>query len=140
MPLKDRISPSPVNGPSRMLLFLRCVHEPTESHEPGWGCPSHTLNIDRFGLLPVQTNRPFDVIRLRQRQRCEVLAIERLELKARGARIVLVNDPNIDPMAMLQLKQKHSDIYRFDGEQLLLDVTKFEQSEEAQAFVDQSLV
>ena len=77
---------------------------------------------------------------MRLRQRCEVLAIERLELKARGTRIVFVNHPNIDPMAMLQLKQKHSDIYRFDGEQLLPDVTKFEQSEEAQGFVDQSLV
>ena len=47
--------------------------------------------------------------------------------------------PNIDPMAMLQLIQKHSDIYRFDGKQVLRVVKPFEESEEAQTFVDQLL-
>ena len=93
--------------------------------------------IDRFGLLPAQTNQLFDVMRLRQR--CEVLAIEPLELNAGGARIVFANDPDIEPVAMFQLIQKHSDIYRFDGKQILPVVKKFEQLEEAQAFVDRLL-
>ena len=46
--------------------------------------------IDRFGLLPVQTERLFDVMRLRQR--CESLGVERLELNPGGARIVFDTD------------------------------------------------
>ena len=93
--------------------------------------------IDRFGLLPVQTERLFDVMRLRQR--CETLGIERLELNPGGARIVFGNDPNIDPMTLIQIIQKHNDIYKFDGKQILRVIKPFAESEEAQTFVDELL-
>jgi len=73
--------------------------------------------IDRFGLLPEQTERLFDVMRLRQR--CEAIGVERLELNPGGARVVFANDPRIDPMALIQIIQKHNDIYKFDGKQIL---------------------
>ncbi len=93
--------------------------------------------IDRFGLLPEQTNRLFDVMRLRQR--CEAMAIERLELNPGGGRIVFATEPKIDPMALIQMLQKHSSIYRFDGKQILRIIKPFADSDEAQAFVDQLL-
>jgi transcription-repair coupling factor (superfamily II helicase) len=90
--------------------------------------------IDRFGLLPEQTERLFDVMRLRQR--CEALGVERLELNAGGARIVFGNDPKIDPMVLVQIIQKHNTIYKFDGKQVLRVNKTFAESEEAQEFVD----
>ena len=93
--------------------------------------------IDRFGLLPPQTDRLFDVMRLRQR--CEQLGIERLELNAAGGRIVFAAEPNIDPMALIQAIQRHSNIYRFDGKQVLRIIKSFDESSEAQVFVDELL-
>ena len=93
--------------------------------------------IDRFGLLPVQTERLFEVMRLRQR--CETLGIDRMELNPGGARMVFANEPNIDPMALLKIIQRHSDIYKFDGKQVLRVIKSFEESEAAQVFVDELL-
>lgn len=93
--------------------------------------------IDRFGLLPTQTDRLFDVMRLRQR--CEQLGIERLELNPGGGRIIFDTDPKIDPMTLIQTLQRHSDIYRFDGKQTLRIIKAFAESSEAQEFVDQLL-
>lgn len=93
--------------------------------------------IDRFGLLPEQTERLFDVMRLRQR--CELMGIERLEINAGGARLVFGAEPAIDPMTLIQIIQRQSDIYKFDGKQVLRIIKTFEGSEEAQAFVDELL-
>ncbi|MFK7854406.1 MAG: transcription-repair coupling factor [Granulosicoccus sp.] len=93
--------------------------------------------IDRFGLLPPQTDRLFDVMRLRMR--CEALGIERLELNAGGGRIVFATEPKIDPMALIQILQRDSKIYRFDGKQVLRIIKNFEQTSDAQDFVDQLL-
>ncbi|ASJ75015.1 transcription-repair coupling factor [Granulosicoccus antarcticus] len=93
--------------------------------------------IDRFGLLPPQTDRLFDVMRLRQR--CEQLGIERLELNAAGGRIVFSPEPKIDPMALIQTIQRHSSTYRFDGKQVLRIIKSFEESSEAQAFLNELL-
>lgn len=93
--------------------------------------------IDRFGLLPPATNRLFDVMRLRQR--CETMAIERMELNTGGGRLVFAEEPNIDPMALIQLIQRKKDIYRFDGKQTLRIIKPFEDSEQGQAFVDELL-
>ena len=93
--------------------------------------------IDRFGLLPPQTERLFDVMRLRQR--CESLGIERLELNTEGGRLVFAPEPNIDPMALIQIIQRHNDIYRFDGKQVLRIIKSFEQGSDAQDFIDQLL-
>lgn len=93
--------------------------------------------IDRFGLLPTQTDRLFDVMRLRHR--CELLGIERLELNPGGGRIIFDAIPKIDPMTLIQILQRHSDIYRFDGKQTLRIIKPFAESSEAQEFTDQLL-
>ena len=93
--------------------------------------------IDRFGLLPPQTERLFDVMRLRLR--AEMLGIERLELGAGGGRIIFANEPNVDPMALIQLIQRDSDIYRFDGKKVLRIVKAFENIGDGQEFMDQLL-
>ncbi len=117
----------------RLILYKRISHAPD----------SEALRdlkielIDRFGLLPQQTERLFDVMRLRQR--CEALGVERLELNPGGARLVFANDPKIDPMALIQIIQRHSDIYKFDGKQILRVIKPFEESEQAQGFVDELL-
>jgi len=90
--------------------------------------------IDRFGLLPPQTDRLFDVMRLRMR--CESLGIERLELNSAGGRIVFASEPHIDPMALIQILQRDSSIYRFDGKQMLRIIKSFEETSDAQNFVD----
>ncbi len=117
----------------RLILYKRISHAPD----------SEALRelkielIDRFGLLPEQTDRLFDVMRLRQR--CEQLGIERLELNSAGGRIKFSPEPNIDPMALIQILQRNSDVYRFDGKQILRIIKPFEQSVDAQEFVDQLL-
>ncbi|PIE36345.1 MAG: transcription-repair coupling factor [Gammaproteobacteria bacterium] len=73
--------------------------------------------IDRFGLLPPQTERLFEVMRLRQR--CETLGITRLEASESGARLQFVAEPRIDPMTLLTLIQAEPARYRFDGKSTL---------------------
>jgi len=93
--------------------------------------------IDRFGLLPEQTERLFDVMRFRIR--AEAMGIERLELGAAGGRIIFANEPNVDPMALIQLIQRDSDIYRFDGKKVLRIVRSFDELKDGQEFMDQLL-
>lgn len=73
--------------------------------------------IDRFGLLPPQTENLFDATELRQR--CSTLGIERLELNSGGGRIVFTDNPKIDTMVLIQLIQQQPDKYRFDGKKML---------------------
>ncbi|MBX2881511.1 MAG: transcription-repair coupling factor [Granulosicoccus sp.] len=93
--------------------------------------------IDRFGLLPEQTDRLFQVMRIRQR--CEALGIERLELGKQSGRIVFAEQPNIDPAVLIQMIQHDSDTYRFDGQRVLRLVREFESTDAAQQFIDQVL-
>jgi len=117
----------------RLILYKRISHAPD----------SEALRelkielIDRFGLLPVQTDRLFDVMRLRQR--CEQLGVERLELNPGGGRIVFADEPNIDPMALIEILQRQSKVFRFDGKKVLRIIKEFPESADGQAFVDQLL-
>jgi transcription-repair coupling factor (superfamily II helicase) len=90
--------------------------------------------IDRFGLLPIQTEHLFTVMRIRQR--CEQLGIERLEMNAAGGRLVFSPTPNIDPMTLIQLIQRDSSLYRFDGKKVLRISREFEDTDDALAFLD----
>jgi len=93
--------------------------------------------IDRFGLLPPQTERLFDVMRVRLR--CELMGIERLEMNASGGRIVFSNEPNINTMAMIELIQRQSTTYRFDGKKILRISSDLTDTEERQAFLTSSV-
>ncbi len=93
--------------------------------------------IDRFGLLPSQTENLFVATRLRQR--CALLGIERLELSDSGGRILFNDNPSIDPMVLIQLIQKHPDQYRFDGKKVLRFSKSFDTEQARFDFTDQLL-
>ncbi|MDV3467975.1 transcription-repair coupling factor [Stenotrophomonas sp. C3(2023)] len=69
--------------------------------------------IDRFGLLPDPAKYLFAIAELKLR--ANQLGIRKLELGEAGGRIVFESKPNIDPMAVIQLIQKQSNLYSMDG-------------------------
>lgn len=89
--------------------------------------------IDRFGLLPPQTDNLFTSMRLKQR--CQDLGIERLEMRASGGRIVFSTEPKIDPMAIILLIQREPDRYKFDGKQTLRITEEFDSGDDRDGFL-----
>lgn len=69
--------------------------------------------IDRFGLLPDAAKHLFAIAELKLR--ANELGIRKLDLGEAGGRIVFEAKPNIDPMAVIQLIQKQSNLYSMDG-------------------------
>ncbi len=69
--------------------------------------------IDRFGLLPDAAKHLFAIAELKLQ--ANALGIRKLELGEAGGRIVFEARPNIDPMAVIQLIQKQSNLYSMDG-------------------------
>ena len=69
--------------------------------------------IDRFGLLPDPVKHLFAIAELKLQ--ANVLGIRKLELGENGGRIVFEAQPNIDPMAVIQLIQKQPKLYQMDG-------------------------
>ncbi len=93
--------------------------------------------IDRFGLLPFQTENLFEVMRLKQR--CLALGVERLEMNAAGGRVLFTAKPNIDSLELIKLIQTESACYRFDGKKILKIVKEFETPDDTCAFLDKLL-
>ncbi len=69
--------------------------------------------IDRFGLLPEATENLFRSAALRLR--ATSLGIRKLEAGPQGGQILFQAQPNIDPAIIINLVQKHKDVYRLDG-------------------------
>ena len=69
--------------------------------------------IDRFGLLPDAAKHLFAIAELKLQ--ANALGIRKLDLGEAGGRIVFEAKPNIDPMAVIQLIQKQSNLYSMDG-------------------------
>jgi len=90
--------------------------------------------IDRFGLLPPQTENLFNAMRIKQR--CQTLGIEKLEMSTSGGRIVFSKEPKIDPMNLILLIQKEPNRYKFDGKQTLRIIEEFESGDERDIFLD----
>jgi len=93
--------------------------------------------IDRFGLLPPQTENLFNAMRIKQR--CQALGIERLEIGRGGGRIVFSAEPKIDPMTIITLIQREPNRYKFDGKQTLRISENFEETEARDDFLDSLL-
>lgn len=72
--------------------------------------------IDRFGLLPEATQNLFRQTRLRVR--ATLLGIRKIEASAAGASIWFASDTSVDPMAIVEMVQTESDVFRFDGSRL----------------------
>ena len=84
--------------------------------------------------MPEQTSNLFAVMEIKQR--CSELGIERLEMNAAGGRIIFNKKPNIDSMALIELIQKQSKVYRFDGQQLLRVTKEFDDAAQTAEFLD----
>ncbi|MDY6978709.1 MAG: transcription-repair coupling factor [Pseudomonadota bacterium] len=69
--------------------------------------------IDRFGLLPDPVKNLFAVTQLKLR--ALPLGIRKIELGEEGGRILFVEQPDIDPMRIIQLIQQHPNEYKLDG-------------------------
>ena len=69
--------------------------------------------IDRFGLLPDAAKHLFAIAELKLR--ANELGIRKIDLGEAGGRIVFEAKPNIDPMSVIQLIQKQSNLYSMDG-------------------------
>ena len=69
--------------------------------------------IDRFGLFPDAVKNLFAVAELKRA--ATELGIRKLDLGENGGRIVFDKDPNIDPMAVIQMIQKQPKLYAMDG-------------------------
>ncbi len=73
--------------------------------------------IDRFGLLPEQTQTLFAIHELRFK--AKVLGIRKIDVYDQGGRIVFEKEPNIEPMTIIQLIQSQPAKYKLDGQDKL---------------------
>ena len=69
--------------------------------------------IDRFGLLPQQTKHLFQVAELRQKARA--IGVKRVDFGETGGRIEFNEDTSANPVALLELIQRHPFDYQLQG-------------------------
>jgi len=83
--------------------------------------------IDRFGLLPEQTKRLFEVAELRQKARA--IGVRRVDFGETGGSIEFNEDTRANPVALLELIQRQPFDYKMQGShklRLTFDVEKVE--------------
>ena len=69
--------------------------------------------IDRFGLLPQQTKHLFQVAELRQKARA--IGVRRVDFGESGGRIEFNEDTSANPVALLEMIQRHPFDYKLQG-------------------------
>lgn len=69
--------------------------------------------IDRFGLLPEATKNLFKLTEIKLK--AQALGIRKIEAGPKGGRIEFEEQPNIDPMVIIQLIQKQPQNYKLEG-------------------------
>jgi len=69
--------------------------------------------IDRFGLLPDQVKILFEITALKLK--ATRVGIKKLDIGSTGGRLVFVEQPNIDPIQIIELIQSEPKRYRLDG-------------------------
>jgi len=69
--------------------------------------------IDRFGLLPESTKNLFAVTEVKLQ--AEKAGISKIDTNDNGFRVIFTERPNINPMKLIELIQKQSSIYHFNG-------------------------
>jgi len=73
--------------------------------------------IDRFGLLPEPLKHLFRITRIKLQTL--VLGVEKIDVGEQHGKIVFNQNPNIDPLKIIELIQNDPQQYRFDGKQTL---------------------
>ena len=69
--------------------------------------------IDRFGLLPQQTKYLFQIAELRQKARA--IGVRRVDFGETGGRIEFTEDTTANPVALLEMIQRHPSDYKLQG-------------------------
>ncbi|HEY5971901.1 MAG TPA: transcription-repair coupling factor [Pseudoxanthomonas sp.] len=69
--------------------------------------------IDRFGLFPDAVKHLFAIAELKLT--ATAMGLRKLDLGENGGRIVFESQPNIDPMAVIQMIQKQPKLYAMEG-------------------------
>ncbi len=73
--------------------------------------------IDRFGLLPEPLKMLFRVTELKLK--AAALGITKIDVGAGGGRLIFDEQPNVDPMRVIQLIQSQSKVYKLEGSEKL---------------------
>jgi transcription-repair coupling factor (superfamily II helicase) len=73
--------------------------------------------IDRFGLLPEQTQTLFAIHELRFK--AKAIGIRKIDVYDQGGRIIFEQEPNIEPMTIIQLIQSQPAKFKLDGQDKL---------------------
>jgi transcription-repair coupling factor (superfamily II helicase) len=73
--------------------------------------------IDRFGLLPEQTKTLFQLTELKLK--ATPLGITKIDIGDKGGRITFCEQPDIDPVRIIQLIQNDPAVYKLDGNERL---------------------
>lgn len=73
--------------------------------------------IDRFGLLPEQVQTLFAIHELRLK--AKTIGIRKIDVYEQGGRIIFEQEPNIEPIVIIQLIQSQANKYKLDGQDKL---------------------
>ncbi len=112
---------------SRLILYKRIASAPTQNALD----ELRVEMIDRFGLLPESTKNLFSVTRVKLI--AQALGVRKLDMNAKGGRIIFEKQPNIDPMKVIQLIQKRPWVFKLDGSDKLrfeIELSTLEEREE----------
>ena len=112
---------------SRLILYKRIASAPTQQALD----ELRVEMIDRFGLLPEPTKNLFRVTRVKLI--AQSLGVRKLDMNAKGGRMVFEKKPNIDPMKVIQLIQKRPWVFKLDGQDKLrfeIELATLEEREE----------
>ncbi len=98
---------------SRLVLYKRIANakEKEELRE------LQVEMIDRFGLLPEPAKNLIAVTELKLK--AAPIGVRKIEVGANGGRIVFGEQPNVDPMKIINLIQRKPNTYKLDGQEKL---------------------
>ena len=118
---------------SRLQLYKRIASTKTE----GELRELQVEMIDRYGLLPPQVK--FLVRQQQITQDAEAIGIRKIECGELGGKLRFVEEPNLDPMKLIEMVQKSGGRYRFNGATGLQFTATLDSSEERYQFVENLL-
>ena len=84
--------------------------------------------IDRFGLLPEPSKHLFRLMQLKFM--AQVTGIQKLEAGSKEARIEFAEQPNVDPLHLIQLMQAQPQRYRLEGSTVLRYIEDMDTAEQ----------
>lgn len=98
---------------TRLVLYKRISHANDEDQL----AELKVELIDRFGLLPEPVENLFRVAKLKQA--AEPLGIKKIEASSHSGRIVLIDKPNINTTAIIEMIRTKPNIYSIQGSEVL---------------------